>query len=97
MVIFIWILHRRLNGLPLLRWSKGIAGLAVATILAGLASYGVSQGMENTIGNGNLFLLLLELSVSSGVAIIIFGLIAMQLRLPELDMLTGRIRQKLGR
>ncbi len=97
MVIFIWILHRRLNGLPLLRWSKGIAGLTVATILGGLASYGVSQGMENIIGNGNLFLLLLELSVSSGVAMIIFVLVAMQLKLPELDMLNSRIRQKLGR
>ena len=97
MVIFIWILHRRLNGLPLLRWSQGIAGLVVATILAGVASYGVSRGIENTIGNGNLLLLLLELSISSGVAMIIFGLIAMQLKLPELDMLTGKIRQKLGR
>lgn len=97
MVIFIWILHRRLNGLPLLGWSKGIAGLIVATILAGLASYGISQGMENIIGNSNLFLLLLELSISSGVAMIIFVLVAMQLKLPELDMLTGRIREKLGR
>lgn len=97
MVIFIWILHRRLGGLPLLRWSQGIAGLVIATIIAGLASYGVSQGIENTIGNGNLFLLLVELSISSAVAMIIFGLGAMQLKLPELDLLTSRIRQKLGR
>ena len=97
MAIFIWILHHRLNGLPLLRWSKGIAGLVVATILAGLASYVVSQGIENTFGNDNLWLLLVELSISSTIAIIIFGLVAMLLKLPELELLTGKIRQKIGR
>lgn len=96
MSVFIWILNRRLNGLPLLQWGKDFAGLIVATAVAGLASYGVSQGWERAIGNGNLLLLLVELSISSAVAIAIFGLIAMQLKLPELNMLTNRIRQKLG-
>lgn len=97
LVAFIWILHRRLNGLPLMRWGKNIVGLFVATAVAGFASYGVSQGFERTIGNNNLFLLVIELSISSGIAIIIFGLIAMQLKLPELNMLTSRIKQKFGR
>ncbi|WP_319421259.1 murein biosynthesis integral membrane protein MurJ [Pleurocapsa sp. FMAR1] len=97
MVIFVWILHRRLNGLPLWSWGKGILGLFVATLAAGFASYGVSQGLERTIGNDNLLLLLIELSLANGVAIIIFGAIAMQLKLPELNLLVGRIRQKLGR
>ena len=97
MVAFLWILNRRLNGLPLLRWSRDVLGLFVATALSGLASYGISQAWENTLGNGNLLLLFLELSLASGVAIAIFGLIAMQLKLPELDLLTSRIRQKLGR
>ena len=97
MVIFIWLLHHRFNGLPLWQWSKGIFGLFVASAVAGLASYLVSQGFEKTIGNDNLFTLIVELGVSSSVAIIIFGLIAMQLRLPELNMLTSKITQKLGR
>ena len=97
MLVFIWILHRRLNGLPLLEWSKGILGLFFATLVAGLASYGISQGWEQAIANDNLLLLLIELSVSSGVVIIIFGLIAMQLKLPELNILTSRIKQKFGR
>ena len=96
-IIFIWLLYERLNGLPLWQWGKGIFGLFVASAVAGSASYLVSQGFEKTIGNDNLFTLIVELGVSSTVAIIIFGLIAMQLRLPELDMLTSRIRQKLGR
>ena len=97
MLVFIWILNRRLNGLPLVQWSKDLTGLFIATAVAGLASYGVSQGLEKTIGNDNLLLLLIELSISSAIAIAIFGLIAAQLRLPELNMLTSRIRQKFGR
>ena len=97
MSVFIWILHRRLDGLPLIQWGKDFIGLIVATAVAGFASYGVSQGWERIIGNGNLLLLLIELSISSAVAIAIFGLIAMQLKLPELNMLTNRIRQKFGR
>lgn len=97
MIIFLWILHYRLNRLPLWEWLQGIVGLFIATAVAGLASYGISLGWENAIGNDSLFLLLVELSVSSGVAIIIFGLITMQLKLPELNMLTSRIKQKLGR
>ncbi|NJK58317.1 MAG: murein biosynthesis integral membrane protein MurJ [Pleurocapsa sp. SU_5_0] len=96
MIAFLWILNRRLNGLPLLQWSKELVGLFVATTVAGFASYGVSQGLEQVVGNDNLVLLLLELSLASAVAIIIFGLIAIQLKLPELKILTNKIRQKLG-
>ena len=74
MTVFIWLLHRRLNGLPLWQWGKNIAGLFMATAVASFASYGVSQGLERSMGNDNLLLLLIELSISSGVAIIIFGL-----------------------
>ncbi|MEN9568550.1 MAG: hypothetical protein RLZZ69_3746 [Cyanobacteriota bacterium] len=74
-----------------------LAGLLVATAIASIGSYGVSQGLEKAIGNSNLWLLLLQLSIASGVAIIIFSLIAIQLKLPELTILTSRIKQKLGR
>ena len=97
MSVFIWILHRRLDGLPLWQWGKDLLGLFIATAVAGGASYGVSQVWENTLGNNNLLMLIVELSIASGVAVIIFGLIAMQLKLPELNILTSRIRQKLGR
>lgn len=97
MTVFIGILHRRLNGLPLWQWSKDSLGLLVATAVASLASYGLRLSWEGTIGNDNLLLLLCELIICSGVAIAIFGFIAIQLKLPELNLLTSRIRQKLGR
>lgn len=97
MCAFIWILHRRLNGFSLIEWGKGFGGLSIATIIAGVASYGVSQVLERTIGNDNFLLLLMELTIASTVAIVTFGLIVMQYRLPEFDMLAGKIKQKLGR
>jgi len=97
MVTFIWILHRRLNGLPLLEWSKGIFGLIIASAIAGTASWLSSKGFEQFLGSSNLLLLILELGVSSLIAMSVFTLIAMQLKLPELKMLTSRISQKLGR
>lgn len=97
MAIFIWILHRRLNGLPLWEWGKDIMGLFLASAVAGFASYSTSQGLERAIGNNNLLLLLIELFISSTVAIAVFGLIAMQLKLPELKMLVGKIKQKVSK
>ena len=97
MVIFLWLLDRRLNGLPLLQWSKSLLGLLVATVLASAASYGISYGWENYLGNGNLILLLLQLIVASLVAVTVFFIAIIPLRLPEVAMLTGKIRQRLGR
>ncbi|MDJ0535690.1 MAG: murein biosynthesis integral membrane protein MurJ [Xenococcaceae cyanobacterium MO_207.B15] len=97
MVVFLWLLNRRLNGLPLAQWSFAFSGLLIATIVASLGSWGCSWMWENSIGNSNLILLLGELLVSSAMAVVIFFSIAMQLKLPELQMLTIRIRQKLRR
>ncbi len=97
MAIFIWILHRRLNRLPLLAWGKGILGLVIASAIAGLSSWGISHSFEQFIGNNNLFLLLVELVISAIAALVIFVLIAIQFKLPELNMLATRIRQKIKR
>ena len=97
MAIFIWILHRRLNGLPLLAWGKGILGLVIASAFSGLTSWGISHSFEQFIGNDNLLLLLIELVISAIAALGIFVLIAMQFKLPELNMLATRIKQKIGR
>ncbi len=97
MMIFLWLLHLRLNGLPLAEWSFAFSGLLFACIIASLGSWGISWLWENYLGNSNLILLLGELLISSAIAIAIFFTIAMQFKLPELEMLTNRIRQKLRR
>ena len=97
MIFFLWILHRRLNGLPLLDWAKNLAGLIFATLVAGVVSWSVSQGFEQFIGNGNLLLLFSQLTIATLMSWGVFILIAMQLKLPELELLFTKIKQKIGR
>ena len=97
MAIFIALLHRRINGLPLLEWGKSLLGLIAASLLAGLGSWGISYGWQQWLGSNNFFLQLGQLGVATAIALIIFGTVATQLRLPELDILVSRLRQKLGR
>ena len=96
MLIFLWLLNKRLNGLPLLEWSKSLLGLSIATILASAVSYSVSYGWEKYLGNSSLVLLLSQLTVASLVAVIVFFVAIIPLKLPEVAMLTGKIKQKLG-
>lgn len=97
MGIFLWILNRRLHGLPLLQWSKSLLGLILATILASAVSYSISYSWENYIGNDNLGLLLLQLSLASLAGFIVFFTAIIPLQIPELAMLTAKVKQKLGK
>ena len=97
MGLFLWILNRRLNGLPLGEWGLALLGLTGASLVAGLGSWGVSWGWEQVLGSSNLLLQLFQLCLSLLVALGIFIFLAMKLKLPELDLLVSRIRQKLAR
>ena len=94
LVLMLAILNRRLNGLPLGEWGMAFLGLTLASVVAGSASRGVSLGITQWLGTNNLFLQLLELSLAVAVAAIVFGVIAWQLKLPEVDMLVSRVKQK---
>lgn len=95
--IFLWLLNQRLNGLPLRQWSKSLLGLLLATILASGASYAVSLIWEKSLGNNSLWLLLSELTVASLIAIAVFYVAIIPLKLPEVAMLTNKLRQKRGK
>ncbi len=97
MGLFLWILNRRLNGLPLGEWGLALLGLTGASLVAGLGSWGVSWGWEQVLGSSNLLLQLFQLCLSLLVALSIFTFLAMKLKLPEVDILVSRIRQKLAR
>ena len=97
MGLFLWILNRRLNGLPLGEWGLALLGLTGASLVAGLGSWGVSWGWEQVLGSSNLLLQLFQLCLSLLVALGIFIFLAMKLKLPEVDILVSRIRQKLAR
>lgn len=95
MIIFLVILNRRLNGLPFGEWSLALLSLTGISAIAGIAGWGASWQLEKVLGTGNLVLELLQLALSCGVVVGIFSLLAIQLKLPEVGLLTERITKKI--
>ena len=94
-LMLLFLLNRKLNGLPVLQWSLPILGLAAGSVVAGAASYATSQGMEQFLDSGNLLIKLLQLSISGFVGLAIFGVIASMMNLPEVNLFVSRLRQKI--
>ncbi len=97
MLLLFWLLDRKLHGLPWLEWSLPIFALTGSSFLAGLASWGTLWGIQQFWTSEGLLAQLFQLSVAGLVGISIFALIALQMKLPEVDIFVSRIRQKLGR
>ncbi len=97
MVVLLWLLNRRLNGLPWQEWILPIIGLAVSSVIAGAVSWGVSWGCQQVLETSIIWVQLLQLSLAGLAGLGVFGLLATQLKLPEVDMFVARVRQKLGR
>ncbi|MFP4100157.1 murein biosynthesis integral membrane protein MurJ [Coleofasciculus sp.] len=93
----LWVLNRRLHGLPLGEWGIALVGLAGSSFVAGLGSWGVSWGWQEVVGSENLLLQVLQLSLAMSVALGIFAVLVARLKLPEVDILVSRLRQKLGK
>ena len=97
MIIMLWILNKRLQGLPLGEWGLKLLGLVVASVTAGFASWGVNSACLSLWEDNNLWLQLFNLSLSCLATFAVFGLITMQLKIPEMDILLNRIKAKLNR
>ncbi|MGQ9871894.1 murein biosynthesis integral membrane protein MurJ [Leptodesmis sp.] len=97
MVMMLYLLHRRLHGLPLWEWAVPTVGLAAASTIAGFTAWGVLQGLEQLLGQHGFWLLLLQVCIAGGAGFLVFGLLALQLKLPEVNLLVDRLRQKLNR
>lgn len=87
MGLMLAILNRRLKGLPLKEWATALLGLTFASGVAGLSSWWVGS----LVNWGPL----LQLGIGIFVVLAVFSFIALQLKLPEVDMLVQRIKQKL--
>ncbi|MEB3184813.1 MAG: murein biosynthesis integral membrane protein MurJ [Cyanobacteriota bacterium] len=90
----LWLLHRRLGGLPLLAWARESGLLLGAAILAGWLAWGLAQGLA---WPGNLAGLVLRPALSGGLGLAVFGLLASASGVPEarqlISQLGGRIRR----
>lgn len=94
MTIFLFILHRRLHGLPLTEWGFILAQLVGISAIAGLGSWGISWQWEKFFGTGNLWLELIQIAIAGSAAFMIFGGLTTQLKLPEVSLLSDRIFKK---
>ena len=94
-LMLLFLLHRKLNGLPFVEWSLPILGLAAGSVVAGAAAYATSLGIEQFLSWENLLIQLLQLSISGFVGLGIFGVIASMMNLPEVNLFVSRLRQKI--
>jgi putative peptidoglycan lipid II flippase len=93
-----FFLNRRLNGLAWRSWGAAICGLTFVSILAGFASWGVFTKLQLWLPLGENFVALgVRLCLSGAAGLGLFALIASQMRLPEMEMLAGQVRRRLGR
>ena len=67
MVTMLWILNRRLGGLPLRAWSAPLAGLTIGSAIAGIAAWGTLQASEHLLGQSGLLILLFQLCLAGAV------------------------------
>jgi putative peptidoglycan lipid II flippase len=95
LVMLLWVLHRRLGGLPLWEWAKPILGLFFSSLLTGVASWGTLWGCQHLWGTEGLLLQLLQLAIATSVGLAVFSLLIWPLKLPEVDFFRDRISSKL--
>ena len=93
-ILFLLLLDRKLNKLPLQQWSVPILSLTAASFLAGLASWSILWSCQHLWGSKGLLLQLLQLSLSGIVGIGVFAAIAAQMKLPEVELFMSRLRQR---
>jgi putative peptidoglycan lipid II flippase len=94
MVALLVLLDRKINGLPLWEWTGPIVLLTGASAIAGFVSFGVLRVCEHYLGTRGLLVQLVDLTVSGTVGLGVFALLAMQLKLPEIDIFVDRLRQR---
>ncbi|HEY9817472.1 MAG TPA: murein biosynthesis integral membrane protein MurJ, partial [Candidatus Obscuribacterales bacterium] len=97
MVMFLWLLDRRLDGLPWQTWSLPFLGLVGASTVAAGLCWGSRWGLEELLGTEGFFIQVFQLCVAGSMGLAGFGAIASRLGIPEFDMVVGRITQRLRR
>ncbi|MCY7332569.1 MAG: murein biosynthesis integral membrane protein MurJ [Pseudanabaena sp. CAN_BIN31] len=101
MFAMLYILDRRLNGMSLKSWSITILGLFTASAIAGGASWGIYNFLSRDFASMNAVQRfaggLGGIAIASTVGLLIFGAIAMQMKIPEIQTLTNQIKRRFSR
>jgi putative peptidoglycan lipid II flippase len=95
-LMLLYLLNRKLNGLPWIEWSFPILGLTAASVAGGISSFAALQVVQRVVvGKENMLILLLELSIAGFIGLLVFGAIASVMKLPEIDSFVVRMRKKI--
>ncbi|WP_110985457.1 murein biosynthesis integral membrane protein MurJ [Acaryochloris thomasi] len=95
LIALLWILNRRLGGLPWRTTAGPIVGLAIGSFLTGVVAWGTSQGYEALVTADGLLSYVGELATAGTAGMIVFILVVWQLKLPEVNVFLDRLRQKI--
>ena len=87
-------LARRLGGLPLLSWGRDTALLLAASLLAGLAAWGLATLVA---WPADLLGRLLQTGLSAGLGLLLYATLAGALRVPEAQEVISQIKDRLPR
>jgi putative peptidoglycan lipid II flippase len=91
--VMLFLLNRRLNGLPW-RGFLPLLWIFAASAIAGGVTWGVSYGWQQVIPVDNKITLLIQLALAGGTGFGLFITIMSQLKLPEFDKFVTQIRRK---
>jgi putative peptidoglycan lipid II flippase len=95
-LMLLYLLDRKIGGLPWVEWSLPILGLTAASVAGGISSFATLQLVQRFLtGKDNLLILLIKLSVAGLVGLIVFGAIAAVMRIPEINSFVVKMRQKI--
>ena len=101
MIVMMYFLDRKLNGMPLKSWSITIFGLMIASTIAGGASWTIYHFISRDFASMSAVARfggeLVGLAIASTIGLTIFGAIAMQMKIPEINMLTAQIKRRFSR
>ncbi len=97
MVMLLWFLNRKLNGLPLREWGMPLGALTGGSVIAGVVCWLTNWQLQQMFGTEGLLIQLMQLCLSALVGLALFGIFASKLNLPEVDIFLTRIKQKFGK
>lgn len=97
MIVFLILLHRKLGGLPWGDWGRPFGLLVLSSAIAGGTSWLILRGTESLWGTEGFLLRLTQLCLAGGLGLAVFAGCATLCRIPEMQILANRLRQRLRR
>jgi putative peptidoglycan lipid II flippase len=91
MIALTYFLNKRLNGVGWQGWVLPIVGLTGASFVGGSVSWWVANQIGNQFATANFLTFAAQLAIAGSSGLLVFLIIAMQLRIPEVKLFIDRV------